>query len=239
MSSRKLTTSRKLAYRLLTPILKLVLKSFWLTYRVRVVGTDHILQFVRDQKPILPCYWHQMHVICTYYMVQLQKKGLNLGFLISPSMDGEIAAVFMHSYGAKIIRGSSTRTGARSLQQLYRVITQEKVSIATTPDGPQGPIHEFKPGAIMLSQMTGAHIIPIAYAADRRWQLRTWDRFLIPKPFAKIVLLIGEPHGFKTETRLTDLKSKQTEMEHIMSTLLVNAEKLLSEHQTLRPINKR
>lgn len=171
-----------------------------------------------------------MHIICTYYMVQLQKEGLKLGFLISPSMDGEIAAMLMQSWGARIIRGSSTRTGARSLQQLYRIITREKVSTVNTPDGPQGPVHAFKPGAIMLSQMTGAPIIPLAYAADRSWQLRTWDKFLIPKPFANVLLLIGEPQEIKTGTKLADLQSKQEEMEEVMGALIVQAEKLLSEN---------
>ena len=230
MSSRKLTPTRKLAYQILTPVLRLALESFWSTYRVRVVGAKHILRFVKVQQPIIPCYWHQMHIICTYYMVQLQKRGLNLGFLISPSMDGEIATMLMRSWGARIIRGSSTRTGARSLQQLYRIITREKVSTVNTPDGPQGPVHEFKPGAILLSQMTGAPIVPLAYAADRRWQLRTWDKFLIPKPFANVVLLIGEPHEIKTGAKLADLQSEQAQMEQIMSALITRAERLVSEN---------
>ena len=230
MSSRKLTPTRKLAYQILTPLLRLALESFWSTYRVRVVGAKHILRFIKAQQPIIPCYWHQMHIICTYYMVQLQKRGLKLGFLISPSMDGEIATMLMRSWGARIIRGSSTRTGARSLQQLYRIITREKVSTVNTPDGPQGPVHEFKPGAILLSQMTGAPIVPLAYAADRRWQLQTWDRFLIPKPFANVVLLIGEPHAIKTGTKLADLQSEQAQMEQIMSGLITRAERLVSEN---------
>jgi lysophospholipid acyltransferase (LPLAT)-like uncharacterized protein len=230
MSSRKLTPTRKIAYQVLTPILKLTLKSLWSTYRVRVVGSEHILRFIRDRKPIIPCYWHQMHIICSYYMVQLQKEGLKLGFLISPSMDGEIAAMVMQSWGARIIRGSSTRTGARSLQQLYRIITREKVSTVNTPDGPQGPVHAFKPGAIMLSRMTSAPIIPLAYAADRSWQLRTWDKFLIPKPFANVLLLIGEPQEIKTGSKFADLQSRQEEMEEVMGALIVQAEKLLSEN---------
>ncbi len=229
MSSRKLTPTRKLAYQILTPLLRLALESFWSTYRVRVLGAKHILRFVIAQQPVIPCYWHQMHIICTYYMVQLQRKGLKLGFLISPSMDGEIATMLMRSWGAKIIRGSSTRTGARSLQQLYRTITREKVSTVNTPDGPQGPVHVFKPGAVLLSQMTGAPIVPLAYAADRSWQLRTWDRFLIPKPFAKVVLLIGEPHAIKSRSKLADLQSEQDQMEQIMRALITRAERLVAE----------
>ncbi len=235
MSSRKLTLIRKFAYQMLTPLIKLVLTSLWWSYRVRVVGAEHIHRFIRDEKPILPCYWHQMHVICTYYMVQLQKQGLKLGFLISPSMDGEIASMLMQSWGARIIRGSSTRTGARALQQLYRIITNEKVSTVNTPDGPQGPVHEFKPGAIMLSQMTGAPIVPLAYAADRSWQLGTWDRFLVPKPFAKVVLVIGEPLVMKTGSKLADLQPKQAQLEQIMNALIKHAASLLVED---KPVDK-
>jgi len=73
-----------------------------------------------------------------------------------------------------VIRGSSTHTGARALRDYYETIVKQQVSPAITPDGPRGPVHEFKPGAVMLAQLTGKPILPISIAASRTWRFRTW-----------------------------------------------------------------
>ena len=95
--------------------------------------------------------------------------------------------------GGHVIRGSSSMTGARALRDYYEAVVKEGVSPAVTPDGPSGPPLEFKPGAILLSQLTGRPILPMAYAARRAWRFPTWDRFVLPLPASRIALVIGEP----------------------------------------------
>ena len=95
-------------------------------------------------------------------------------------------------WAGRVIRGSSTHTGARALRDYYTALTKEKVSPVLTPDGPRGPRFKFKPGALLLAQMSGRPILPMAYAASRAWLVK-WDKFVIPKPFARIVIAIGEP----------------------------------------------
>ncbi len=94
--------------------------------------------------------------------------------------------------GGHVIRGSSSHTGARALRDYYQALVKEDISPVITPDGPKGPRFKFKPGAILLAQMSGRPILPMAYAASRAWRIK-WDRFVIPLPLSRIVIAIGPP----------------------------------------------
>ena len=118
---------------------------------------------------------------------------LKLGLLISPSVDGEGPTIMARGLGVTVIRGSSSRTGAQALRALYRAIAREDVSPIVTPDGSHGPRRVFKAGALLLSQLSGRPMLPIAYAARRAWLFPTWDRFTLPWPCTRVVMIIGEP----------------------------------------------
>ena len=79
------------------------------------------------------------------------------------------------------------------MRDYYQALVKDNVSPVITPDGPRGPRFKFKPGAILLSQMSGRPMLPLAYAASRAWLVK-WDKFVIPAPFARIVIAIGAPH---------------------------------------------
>lgn len=100
--------------------------------------------------------------------------------------------MIVRALGGEVIRGSSTHTGARALRDYYQALAHEGVSPAITPDGPRGPPWKFKPGAVLLAQLSGRPIIPLSYAASHAWKIK-WDRFVIPMPFSRIVIAVGEP----------------------------------------------
>ncbi len=217
---RAMTWKRKLGYAIIRPIVKLLISSFWWTCRVeKIIGDEHALKLIEKGEPIIPCYWHQMHIFGSWYMRKLQKRGLKIGFLISPSVDGEVPAKIVESWGAVAIRGSSNRTGARALRDMYNTITKDKVSPITTSDGPTGPVHEFKQGAVMLAQLTQSPMLPIAYMASRYWELKTWDKFIIPKPFSRIVIAVGEPHSIDKKSNAEKLEEERLRMETDMNNL--------------------
>ena len=217
---RAMTWKRKLGYAIIRPIVKLFISSFWWTCRVeKIIGDEHALKLIEEGEPIIPCYWHQMHIFGSWYMRKLQKRGLKIGFLISPSVDGEVPAKIVESWGAVAIRGSSNRTGARALRDMYNTITKDKVSPVTTSDGPTGPVHEFKQGAVMLAQLTQSPMLPIAYMASRYWELKTWDKFIIPKPFSRIVIAVGEPHSIDKKLNAEKLEEERLRMETDMNNL--------------------
>jgi lysophospholipid acyltransferase (LPLAT)-like uncharacterized protein len=216
---------RRLIYLFAKPLIKGLLNTLWLTCRVKtVIGTEYADQILAASNPVIPCYWHQHHIFGIWYMLQLRKRGLKVGFLISPSRDGEVPAKIAESWGLRAIRGSSNRTGARALKELYELITREGISPVNTSDGPTGPIHKFKPGAIMLAQMSGAPILPLSWAADRYWQLSSWDRFIIPKPFARIVISVGESRYIDRQLGMTELEPIQHELEETLKRLQQEAE---------------
>jgi len=142
---------------------------------------------------VIPVYWHQHMLFGVRALLDLRDEGLKLGFLISPSVDGTAPAMLVAKVGGHVIRGSSTHTGARALRDYYETIVKQEISPALTPDGPKGPLHEFKPGAVMLAQLTGKPILPVSVAASRAFRFPTWDRFELPLPFSRVVIAYGEP----------------------------------------------
>jgi len=170
-----------------------VLRFWWGTCRiVRVDGDEHLDAALGRAPSLLPCYWHQHELFCARYLLLQMRRGLKLGFLISPSVDGEVPAMIATRLGAQVIRGSSTHTGARALRDYYQLLVKEGVSPVITPDGPKGPRFQFKSGAILLAQISGRPMLPMAYAASRAW-LVAWDKFVIPWPFSRIAISIGAP----------------------------------------------
>lgn len=225
---RTMTWKRQLGYAIIRPVVKLFLSSFWWTCRVeKIVGDDNAQKLIDKGQPIIPCYWHQMHIFGSWYMRKLQQRGLKVGFLISPSVDGEVPAKIVESWGAVAIRGSSNKTGARALKDMYNTIIKDKVSPVTTSDGPTGPAHKFKQGAVMLSQITQSPMLPIAYAASRYWELKTWDKFIIPKPFSRIVIVVGKPHYIEKKSDAETLEHERFKMEKEMNRLIEEAKSRL------------
>lgn len=222
----KKTLKRRLQYLLLGPVVRLLFAVIWSSCRVRIEGEATIDALVQSGKPFIPCYWHQHHFFCSWYMRRLIRRGLKIGFLISPSRDGDLPAKLARSWGGVVIRGSTTRTGAQAMRDMFNIIVKDGVSPVTTSDGPQGPIHVFKLGDILLSQFTQAPLLPLSYAASRAWQLRSWDRFLIPKPFARIVISIGEPVTIPKGLLAEDLEPFRLQMENALKLLTEN-----SQHQ--------
>ena len=212
-SGRRLTRGRLFLYQILVPIGASLLRLVWRWPRaVRAIGAEHIAGALERAPSFIPVYWHQHTIFCVNHLLKHRRAGLKLGFLISPSVDGEIAAMIVRSLGGEVIRGSSTHTGARALRDYYQALTHEGVSPAITPDGPRGPPWKFKPGAVLLAQLSGRPMIPLSYAASRAWKIK-WDRFVIPWPLSKIVVAVGEPVYVAKGLDAAGLENLQLDME--------------------------
>lgn len=198
---------RRFLYGLMAPLGLLVLHFWWRSCRiVRVAGEEHLDAALKQAPSLLPCYWHQHELFCARYLLQQMQRGLKLGFLISPSVDGEVPAMIASRLGARVIRGSSTHTGARALRDYYQLLVKDQVSPVITPDGPKGPRFKFKSGAILLAQISGRPLLPMAYAASRAW-LVSWDRFVIPWPFSRIAIAVGAPVWVDRSFQVTDAQA--------------------------------
>jgi len=227
-SGRRMTAARRLLYRLAVPLALAVIRGWWLTCRVtRVAGAEHLEEALSRGPALIPCYWHQHQLYCGKFLLEQRARGLKVGWLVSPSVDGELGAMLLRRFGAAVIRGSSTHTGARALRDYYHALVKEGISPAITPDGPRGPRFKFKPGALLLAQMSGRPILPMAYAASRAWLVK-WDKFVIPKPLARIAIAVGPPRYVPRVTDSAGLSRLQAEMEQELERLYGVARALLS-----------
>jgi lysophospholipid acyltransferase (LPLAT)-like uncharacterized protein len=236
-SSRRMTPARRLLYRLAVPIGLAIIKFWvWTSRSVRVVGVENLEAALAKAPSLIPCYWHQHQLFCARYLLDQRSRGLAVAWLISPSVDGEIGAMMVRRLGGGVIRGSSSHTGARSLRDYYQALVKENLSPIITPDGPRGPRFKFKPGAILLAQMSGRPMLPMAYAASRAWLVK-WDKFVIPAPFARIVVAIGAPRYVPRVTDAAGLEQLQADMEIELKKLYQLAASRLSNESTREAAN--
>ncbi len=222
-SSRTMTPSRRLLYRVAVPLAVFIIRRWWSMCRVvSVTGSEHLDAALSKAPSLVPCYWHQHQLFCGRFLVEQSAKGLSVGWLISPSVDGELGAMIVKRLGGGVIRGSSSHTGARALRDYYQALVKDAVSPVVTPDGPRGPRFKFKPGAILLAQMSGRPMLPMAYAASRAWLIK-WDKFVIPMPFSRISIAVGPPRYVPRVTDARTLESLQAEMEQELKRLFAVA----------------
>lgn len=157
------------------------------TWRVCPVNEEPLNEARRTGQPVLFALWHGELLPLLWY-----QRGRGVAVVISEHRDGEIVSQIAESLGYRTVRGSSSRGASRALLGLARAI-EDGHDGAITPDGPRGPAHVFAPGGAVAAHRTGVPIVPIRASASRAWRLKSWDRFLIPKPFAKVTVTMG-PH---------------------------------------------
>lgn len=221
---------RRLGAKIFPPIVWGIIRLIWKTCRIKtVIGREHLQSVLAQEQPCIPCYWHQQQIFCVRYLLNVANEDsrLKLGYLISPSSDGDIATNMFGNQGVHIIRGSATRGGAQALREIYMRIKKDRLSPIVTPDGPTGPIYECKPGVAMLAQLSKAPMLPLAYAASSCWHLKSWDRFMIPRPFAHIVIGVGEPLEVKKEDANDDFKTVCSEMNYRLNSVAASCENSL------------
>lgn len=122
----------------------------------------------------------------------LAHRGERISLLASEHRDGELIARVLARLGFETIRGSSSRGAARALLAMADALARG-YDVGVTPDGPRGPAERFQGGALVAAARAGAALVPTCVAASAAWRLRSWDRFMIPKPFARVVIAYGEP----------------------------------------------
>lgn len=162
------------------------LKLLGMTWRVRIIGRDRLFVRPAGTDPVVFALWHGQMLPILY------AHGMRCGILISEHRDGEIIARIVEMFGHFAVRGSSSRGGTRALLEAVKQV-RDGTDMVFTPDGPRGPLHSYAPGPLILAHRAQVPIVTITAHADRCWRLKSWDRFEIPKPFARVTVLYGEP----------------------------------------------
>jgi len=139
--------------------------------------------------------------------------------LISASRDGELLADAIKRFGFDVVRGSSSRLGASAILQLEGVLASGR-DVVITPDGPRGPAYELGPGIIFLAQKSGAAVVPINMEYSSCWRIKSWDRFIVPRPFARVRVIIGAPYRVRSTSTDDEFEAERLRLQNAMMALV-------------------
>lgn len=168
-------------------ILQLFVRFIYLTSK----KVYHTAKAIDEKENFIVSIWHGDLLMQPFNYQNLRPKG-TVKAIISEHRDGEAIRKTVAYLGIDSLSGSSTRGGAKALIGAIRSI-KNGLDIAITPDGPKGPIYSIADGVVIISQKTKAKILPFSCVPSKYWKMKSWDKFIIPKPFGKINFYIGEP----------------------------------------------
>ncbi len=157
------------------------------SWRIRPVDEGRWRPLYEARRPHVFLAWHEALLPLLW-----QHRWQSIAIVVSEARDGQYLADLAASLGYRAVRGSSTRGAARALLGAVRELRTGH-AVAFTPDGPRGPRREMKPGVVAAAQRAQSVIVPLHARADRAWRLNSWDRFMIPKPAARVHILYGRP----------------------------------------------
>ena len=178
---------QRIIIRVLGMALYITIAAVGATVRFKIEGNAHFEAVeAAGQSPIF-CSWHDRNFLGTYFL-----RGRKIAVLTSQSFDGEYIARCARRFGFGAIRGSSSRGGAAALAQMVRLM-RNGIKMGITVDGPRGPRHVAKFGAVSLAKKTGNPIIPFMVSARSYKELRSWDKMQVPFPFTRADVHYGKP----------------------------------------------
>jgi lysophospholipid acyltransferase (LPLAT)-like uncharacterized protein len=187
------------------------------TLRLQVEDPHDVVGFVRKQ-PVIFAIWHNRLLMLPRVFDPSFPTRQSYG-LISASRDGDFIARFIERSGYGTIRGSSSRKGVIALRQLMDTLAADG-NVLFTPDGPRGPVYQVSPGVIFVAQKSGAPIVPIHMEYSSCWRLKSWDRFVVPRPFATLRAKFGEPIRIAPLSEPQQFEDERLRLQNAMMSLV-------------------
>jgi lysophospholipid acyltransferase (LPLAT)-like uncharacterized protein len=174
------------------PLAAAAVRALGATLRLTEAGVEALQPRWVQGQPVIYAVWHGRILMIPWLNARLRRtRGARaVRVLASRSRDGELAARWVTRFGLSIVRGSSSRDGADALRALVASVRAGQ-DVAVVPDGPRGPRERVQAGIVVLAATTGAPIVPLAFAARPARRLASWDRFLVPMPFARAAVVFG------------------------------------------------
>ena len=182
-----------------------------------LVGFERLEAVREGKEAVIVCFWHNRIAFATYHLGrELVRKKHPVNVMISRSRDGELISRVVAAWGGGSTRGSSSSGGSGALRKLARSLAVGPMAAVTTPDGPRGPVYRAQPGTVLLAQLSGAPIYPVSYSAEKMWRMRSWDGFMIPKPFSRFSVAVGEPQWVPRDLDETGREAARMELERAL-----------------------
>jgi lysophospholipid acyltransferase (LPLAT)-like uncharacterized protein len=199
------------------------------TLRIVWVGQENLEPIKRQNKSVIYAFWHGRMLILAY---SHRRKRIHI--LISQHRDGEFIARIIHRLGFVSVRGSTTRGGTKAIFEMCDKAAHG-CDLGVTPDGPTGPGFQVHSGTIYVAQRSGMPIVPITSSAEHRWTLSSWDRFIIPRPFSKAVVMLGEPVVVPVDSTAEGLEQIRIDLETKLKELTQKADGYFSKASPRQP----
>ena len=193
-----------------------VMKLWGLTLRYEINGKPGVSAPEIAPAPVIFALWHNRIFTMPPIWRGTGGKGRKSVVLTSASKDGTTLATAMSMFGLGAIRGSSSRRAVSALIGMKKAL-REGFDVCVTPDGPKGPRYEVQPGVIKIAQATGAEIIPIHIRYGSAWRLKTWDLFVIPKPFSRVSIVFDKPHRIPPDLDNDDFEATRIALENCLA----------------------
>ncbi len=199
-----------------------VVRIYSKTFLYNVIGEKEWVKLLEAKQPVVLCGWHQQF----FPFIERVKKYKKFypAVMISKSRDGDLAAPMAFRRNCLAVRGSSSRGGKTALTQLISHVQTKGFAIHIL-DGPTGPMGKAKPGIIKLAQETGATLFPMKITSNRAWFFHSWDRFMLPKPFATIDISFGTPIMVPKDMDFARFEEERKNIEQTMFPYLIWPEK--------------
>ena len=173
-------------------------------------------------KPINENYiaalWHNRLLLISYVLKRFTPHRPGAG-LISASRDGDLVTDLTERFGFDVVRGSSSRLGASAILELTAVLASGR-DVLITPDGPRGPAYDLGPGIIFLAQKSGAAVVPINMEYSAYWRVKSWDKFILPRPFSNVRVIFGPPHHVKSTRTPDEFEAERLRLQNAMMALV-------------------
>ncbi len=157
------------------------------TYRIKVEGGEIVKKLWRQKQNFLVASWHGRFLMSAYFF-----RFHRMVALVSRHLDGEMIARTIQKLGYTTVRGSSSRGGREAFYKMVTLLQQGESGVII-PDGPTGPPHKSKKGVILMAQQAQVPILPVSFSSRPAIRFKSWDRYMLPKPFARVLINIGEP----------------------------------------------
>lgn len=194
-------------------VLGVILKLLHSSIRWEYIDNSQLSQ-KEENSAVIFSFWHnRIAMMPGIYRRLVQSSARRCYALISLHGDGRLIADAIKFFGLRSVGGSSTKGGRAAVHRLVAV-SKRGFDLAITPDGPRGPKYHCKGGVIAIAQMAERRVFPLGVAVDRFWRLGSWDRMIIPKPFARGIVIVGEPVMIRKDGVRGTLRTELEEQMH-------------------------
>ena len=223
---------KRFLYKVLFPYAGILLvKMISMTYRLRLVDPENESKVLDRDGSLIYASWHQRFFPGISFFATRKP----ISIMISQSKDGEFIARIVDMLGWRSVRGSSTRGGLEALNELKRLATSG-YKIGHIVDGPNGPVSVIKPGLLRIAQVSGKAVVPIITSGEKKWVFNSWDKFMVPKPFSRVMIRFGDAIYVEPDLDEAAFEEKRLLIENSMRDLYEDTDRIWEDESRIKTI---